>query len=205
MADKNWSKNLNRVIINNWRDLKSTVVMRDIADVLIQKQVITLEYWMCLKSKPISESERTEEFLSMVVKFGRKKYNYLLEALLRNHRKDLVKRLVIRSPNDKTVDPELLAPASNSMKSQSVEDGDSAAEYPGLEADKQTDGNSDNDGGQVSNCEQIHQSRADLQALATRNLHLGIGNRRLSFSFREPNEKSKFFIHLYFKPSDIVL
>lgn len=94
MDDLQWPRILNKVITQRWSELKNTLVMKDFVDHLIQKRVVTLDYWMGLKSKPISESERTEDFLSMVMKFDKQKYNYFLEALLSINRQDLVKELV---------------------------------------------------------------------------------------------------------------
>lgn len=94
MDDLEWPRQLNKVITKRWSQLKNTLVMKDFVDYLIQKRVVTLDYWMGLKSKPISESERTEDFLSLVMKFDQQKYNYFMEALLSINRHDLVKVLV---------------------------------------------------------------------------------------------------------------
>ena len=50
---------------------------------------------MGLKSKPVTESERTEDFLSLVMKFNREKYSLFLEALLETGHLDLVKELAL--------------------------------------------------------------------------------------------------------------
>lgn len=71
--------------------------MKDFVDHLIQKRVITLDYWMGLKSKPVTESERTEDFLSLVMKFNREKYSLFLEALLETGHLDLVKELALNA------------------------------------------------------------------------------------------------------------
>jgi len=42
----------------------------------------------------VSESERTEDFLSLVMKFDQQKYNHFLEALLTINRHDLVENLI---------------------------------------------------------------------------------------------------------------
>ena len=92
--DMKWPNALNKMITKRWSQLKNTLVMKDFVDHLIQRRVVTLEYWMSLKSKPVTESERTEDFLSLVLKFDKQKFNYFLEALITIDRQDIVKKLV---------------------------------------------------------------------------------------------------------------
>lgn len=93
MDDLQWPRTLNKVVTKKWSELKNTLVMKDFVDHLIQKRVVTLDYWMGLKSKSISESERTEDFLALVMKFNQQKYFHFLEALNKIDRHDLVKSL----------------------------------------------------------------------------------------------------------------
>ena len=93
--DLQWPRALNKILTNRWTHLKNTLVLKDFVDHLIQKRVVSLDYWMGLKSKPVTESERTEDFLSLVMKFNREKYSLFLEALLETGHLDLVKDLAI--------------------------------------------------------------------------------------------------------------
>lgn len=93
--DLQWPRALNKILTNRWTHLKNTLVLKDFVDHLIQKRVVSLDYWMGLKSKPVTESERTEDFLSLVMKFNREKYSLFLEALLETGHLDLVKDLAV--------------------------------------------------------------------------------------------------------------
>ena len=93
--DLQWPRAVNKILTNRWTHLKNTLVLKDFVDHLIQKRVVTLDYWMGLKSKPVTESERTEDFLSLVMKFNREKYSLFLEALLETGHLDLVKELAL--------------------------------------------------------------------------------------------------------------
>ena len=93
---------LNQVIIDQWSNLKNTLVMRDFVDYLIENRVITLDYWISLKSKSITESERTEDFLSRVLKFDKQKFNHFLQALCMIGREDLVTKLTVCQENKST-------------------------------------------------------------------------------------------------------
>ena len=44
-----WPRVLNWVITRRWVLLKSSLVLKDFIDYLIQKRVVTLDYWMGLK------------------------------------------------------------------------------------------------------------------------------------------------------------
>lgn len=93
--DLQWPRALNKILTYRWTHLKNTLVLKDFVDHLIQKHVVTLDYWMGLKSKPVTESERTEDFLSLVMKFNRQKYSLFLEALLETGHLDLVQQLAL--------------------------------------------------------------------------------------------------------------
>ncbi|WAR26761.1 hypothetical protein MAR_012465 [Mya arenaria] len=113
MDDMQWPRVVNRVITSRWVQLKNSLVLKDFIDYLIQKRVVSLDYWMGLKSKPISESERTEDFLAMVMKFDQQKYNLFLEALLSIQRHDLVADL-LATAKAKPKKPKELAPDEKS-------------------------------------------------------------------------------------------
>ncbi|KAH3820784.1 hypothetical protein DPMN_122533 [Dreissena polymorpha] len=107
MDDFEWSRKVNRVITKRWTEIKTTLVMKDFVDYLIQKGVVTLDYWMGLKAKPVTESERMEDFLHQVSKFTQQKYNYFLEALLTINRHELVQNLIINQKvKPKKVEPD---------------------------------------------------------------------------------------------------
>ncbi|KAH3836447.1 hypothetical protein DPMN_109817 [Dreissena polymorpha] len=100
MDDFEWSR-------KKWTEIETTLVMKDFEDYLIQKGVVTLDYWMGLKAKPVTESERMEDFLHQVSKFTQQKYNYFLEALLTINRHELVQNLIINQKvKPKKVEPD---------------------------------------------------------------------------------------------------
>ncbi|KAL4226812.1 hypothetical protein ACF0H5_014790 [Mactra antiquata] len=121
MDDLQWPRTLNKVVTKRWSQLKNTLVIKDFVDHLIQKRVVTLEYWMSLKSKPIPESERMEDFLALVMKFNQQKYLYFLEALHKIDRGDLVKDLskAIDMKPQKEKDADYVKTVNKSMQKDS--------------------------------------------------------------------------------------
>ncbi|KAL3852748.1 hypothetical protein ACJMK2_016365 [Sinanodonta woodiana] len=101
--DLKWQKTLNELLTSKWHELKNTIVMRDIADHLIHRRLITLDYWMGLRAKPVPESERTEDYLSHVMKFPIERYHQFLEVLMECGHEHLVQKLAINM--DGTISP----------------------------------------------------------------------------------------------------
>ncbi|KAK3588566.1 hypothetical protein CHS0354_026171 [Potamilus streckersoni] len=100
--DLKWQKTLNELLTSKWHELKNTIVMRDIADHLIQKRLISLDYWMGLRAKPVPESERTEDYLSHVMKFTTERYHQFLEVLMECGHEHLVQKLAINMDGTKS-------------------------------------------------------------------------------------------------------
>lgn len=192
MDDLQWPRALNKVITHRWSQLKNTLVMKDFVDYLIQNRVVTLDYWMGLKSKPIPESERTEEFLSLVMKFDKQKYNYFMEALLSINRHDIVKELVkaqtVKPKKPKDIENETRHPIT---KKVSIEKSKKLQDDEGI--GKKLTGQTDADQcptGWASNSDGVNSERhepkpeiiegkkptTNKQAAITHNLHKGIGN-----------------------------
>ena len=68
-------------ILKHWGYLKKTLHLAHIVDPLIEKGVLTIDRWMALKSKSISEAERVEEFLYALLKGKPETYSIFLVAL----------------------------------------------------------------------------------------------------------------------------
>jgi hypothetical protein len=55
-------------IVANWGHVKRNVRLAEVVDPLIEKGVITPDQWMDLKNRPISEPEKMEEFMYILLK-----------------------------------------------------------------------------------------------------------------------------------------
>ncbi|XP_053377572.1 uncharacterized protein LOC123528712 [Mercenaria mercenaria] len=193
MDDLQWPKALNKVITQRWSQLKNTLVMKDFVDYLIQKRVVTLDYWMGLKSKPISESERTEDFLALVMKFDKQKYNHFMEALLSINRHDLVKSLVkvdkVNSKKPKDVENEDKQPMTKKVsvtieRSKKLKEADNDKNYKGqtdadqMPSESASTSSGTSSGSLESKAEKVERQKptSNRQAESTNNLYKGIGN-----------------------------
>lgn len=188
MDDLQWPRALNKVITKRWSQLKNTLVMKDFVDYLIQKRVVTLDYWIGLKSRPISESERTEDFLALVLKFDEQKYNYFMEALLSIERHDLVQELIkaqsYKSKKPKTDEKELKEPKKPILTKKMTVTVEKSARIQEIESGKHKNGQTDAEqqpGEGASNSKEAHKTplnhrKDNHQAEVTANLHKGVGN-----------------------------
>jgi hypothetical protein len=52
-----WNRKIEDKLTENWQWLLRTVMLKDIIHVLIEDKIISLDYWMNLKEKQISEQD----------------------------------------------------------------------------------------------------------------------------------------------------
>lgn len=69
------------VLTKHWGLVKQAVVLHHIVDPLIENSVLTVDQWMDLKNRRISEPERMEELLYIMLKSRHDAVSYFLKAL----------------------------------------------------------------------------------------------------------------------------
>ncbi|XP_061195269.1 trichohyalin-like [Saccostrea echinata] len=68
-------------IVSNWGQVKRNVKLSDVVDPLIEKGLITPDQWMDIKNRPISEPEKMEEFMYILLKQKSGALGIFLKAL----------------------------------------------------------------------------------------------------------------------------
>lgn len=68
MQRSNHRSKEHEILTNNWGLVKQSVVLNHIVDPLIEKRIISVDQWMDLKNKSMTEPERMEELLYILMK-----------------------------------------------------------------------------------------------------------------------------------------
>lgn len=90
-----WNRKIEDKLTQNWQWLMRTVMLKEIIHVLIQDKVISLDFWMHLKEKQISEQDRNANFFFEVSKFTKDRYQLFVKALRNGGHNDLAEMLDI--------------------------------------------------------------------------------------------------------------
>lgn len=69
------------LLTKHWGLVKQAVVLHHIVDPLIERNVLTVDQWMDLKNRRISEPERMEELLYIILKSRHDSVDLFLKAL----------------------------------------------------------------------------------------------------------------------------
>jgi hypothetical protein len=91
-----WNRKIEDKLTENWQWLLRTVMLKDIIHVLIEDKIISLDYWMNLKEKQISEQDRNANFFFEISKFTKERYRLFIEALKKGSHNHLADVLEIR-------------------------------------------------------------------------------------------------------------
>lgn len=95
-----WNRKIEDKLTENWQWLLRTVMLKDIIHVLIEDKIISLDYWMNLKEKQISEQDRNANFFFEISKFTKERYRLFIEALKKGSHNDLADILEIKQKED---------------------------------------------------------------------------------------------------------
>lgn len=96
-----WNRKIEDKLTENWQWLLRTVMLKDIIHVLIEDKIISLDYWMNLKEKQISEQDRNANFFFEISKFTKERYRLFIEALKKGSHNDLADILEIKQKEGK--------------------------------------------------------------------------------------------------------
>ena len=81
MQRSNHRSKEHEILTNNWGLVKQSVVLNHIVDPLIEKRIISVDQWMDLKNKSMTEPERMEELLYILLKSKPESVSIFLKAL----------------------------------------------------------------------------------------------------------------------------
>lgn len=91
-----WNRKIEDKLTENWQWMMKTVMLKEIVHVLIEDKVISLDFWMNLKEKQISEQDRNANFFFEVSKFTKERYRMFVEALRKGGHSHLADMLEIK-------------------------------------------------------------------------------------------------------------
>ena len=81
MQRSNYRNKEHEILTKNWGLVKQSVILNHIVDPLIEKHIISVDQWMDLKNRHMTEPERMEELLYILLKSEQDSVSIFLKAL----------------------------------------------------------------------------------------------------------------------------